>query len=299
MHSVEDGTIVAHDGIELAYRVYGRGPGRPLLLLHGGGANLISMDQFAARIGASRTTVSFDLRCCGQSGDPSTFQWSDARSDVETVVRHLDLGAVDLVGHSMGGFVAGYYGSAHRDARVVSIDGFGPGMPVQGTDAERHGFAAFQAAMKEAFWAMTAPPETGDRAWRDEQIATLTELFPQIGYTAPNAGAMAERNLVDLGDGRFRRHPNRVLFEGGFADGGQTDVLRMYRHVRCPTLIIRCNDSGAPPILDRELAELASAHQLVEVAHIAATHLAPAWDALDEVMAMVDDFFARARALAR
>jgi pimeloyl-ACP methyl ester carboxylesterase len=293
MSDVVDGRCVAHDGIELAYRLYGRGDGRALVLLHGGGANLVSMDQYAERLGARRTTVSLDLRACGQSGDPDRFSWADAVRDVESVVHHLGLGPVDIVGHSMGGFVAGFYGTHHPEARIVSIDGFGPGMPTAGSDEDQIEFAAFQAGIKASFWAMTAPPEEGDRSWRDEQVDELTELFPRIGYTAPNARLMAERNLVDLGDGRYRRHPSRALFAGGFADGGDGDILRMYRQVRCPTLIVRCTESGAPQVLDRELDLLEATNRNVEVLRLALTHLAPAWDAIDDVVGPIREFWFR------
>jgi pimeloyl-ACP methyl ester carboxylesterase len=251
------------------------------------------MDQYAERLGAGRTVVSLDLRSCGQSADPDRFHWSDAVGDVASLVTHLALGAVDIVGHSMGGFVAGFYASAHPDARIVSIDGFGPGMPTVGSDEDRDAFAMFQDRMKAAFWAMTEKPDEGGRAWRDAQVESLVELFPQIGYTAPNAREMAERNLVDLGHGRFRRHPSRVLFEGGFADGGDRDILRMYRRVQSPTLIVRCTQSGAPPVLDHELDLLERANTNVEVVRVPLTHLAPAWDAIDDVTSLARDFLAR------
>jgi pimeloyl-ACP methyl ester carboxylesterase len=288
-----DKRLRAHDGLELAYRLYRNGAGRPLLLLHGGGANLVSMDQWAERLGAGHTTVSLDIRGCGQSGDLDRFSWADTVRDLESLVDELALGPVDIVGHSLGGFVAGFYATDHPEARVVSIDGFGPGMPTVGDDADQAAFASFQAGMKAAFWAMTEPPDEGDRAWRDAQVEALVALFPRMGYTAPNARAMAERNLVDLGDGRYRRHPSRVVFVGGFADGGTGDVLRMYRHVRSPTLIVRCTESGAPLVLDQELDALAEANGHVEVARLPLTHLAPAWDAIDEVAALAHEFLSR------
>ena len=36
---------------------------------------------------------------------------TDAASDVAEVVAALELGPVDVVGHSMGGFVAGFFGT--------------------------------------------------------------------------------------------------------------------------------------------------------------------------------------------
>jgi pimeloyl-ACP methyl ester carboxylesterase len=172
---VVDGFLAASDGTRIAYRDHG-GTGRGLVLLHGGGANLESMDQYAVRLGASRRTVAIDLRACGQSDDPPHFTLMDAAGDVGLVVEQLRMGPVDVVGHSMGGFVAGFYGTANPDARIVSIDGFGPGMVTVGSTADRIEFRAFQDQMRAAFFEMTSGPDTGDRAWRDEQVDLLTEL---------------------------------------------------------------------------------------------------------------------------
>jgi hypothetical protein len=87
---------------------------------------------------------------------------------------------------------------------------------------------------------MTAPPEQSDAAWRDQPIDQLCEILPRIGHTAPNVRRMAERSFVVL-HGSFRRHPARQLFADAFADDRELDVLRMYRGVRCPTLLL-----GAP-----------------------------------------------------
>jgi pimeloyl-ACP methyl ester carboxylesterase len=119
----------------------------------------------------------------------------------------------------------------------------------------------------------------------------LSELFPRIGYTAPNGAEMAARNFVEVADGMFERRPPRHLFADAFEDDGTDDILRMYRQVRCPTLIIRCTRSGAPAVLDAELDALASTNPNVRVARMALTHLAPAWDAIDEVISEIEDFF--------
>lgn len=48
-------------------------------------------------------------------------------------------------------------------------------MVTVGSDGERAEFRGFQEGMKAAFFAMAAGPESGDRAWRDEQIDVLCE----------------------------------------------------------------------------------------------------------------------------
>ena len=54
----------------------------------------------------------------------------------------------------MGGFVGGWYATAHPEARVVSIDGFGPGQVTQGDEGEQEASRRFQA------------PRCGPRSWR-------------------------------------------------------------------------------------------------------------------------------------
>lgn len=44
------------------------------MLIHGGGANLEAMDQYAERLGHGRRCVAMDVRACGQSGDPARFR---------------------------------------------------------------------------------------------------------------------------------------------------------------------------------------------------------------------------------
>jgi pimeloyl-ACP methyl ester carboxylesterase len=249
------------------------------------------MDQYAHRLGATRRTVAMDIRACGQSGDPARFRLRDAAIDVEVLVDQLGLGAVDVVGHSLGGFVAGWFGTNRPESRVVSIDGFGPGMVTVGSDVDRAEFRAFQDAMRAAFFEMTSPPESGDRHWRDAQIEMLTELLPRIGYTAPNAAEMAARNFVEQPGGVFERRPRRHLFADAFEDDGTSDILRMYRQVRCPTLIIRCTHSDAPVVLDAELDALEAVNPNVRVVRMPLTHLAPAWDAIDQVVAEIEGFF--------
>jgi hypothetical protein len=71
----------------------------------------------------------------------------------------------------------------------------------------------------------------------------------------------------------------------------------MYRHTHGPTLIFRCTNSGAPPVLDTELDALCAQRPNVTVVRLPLTHLAPAWDAIDEVTAHIIPFLrARARA---
>jgi thioesterase domain-containing protein len=92
-----DGSIVSTDGVSLAYRDYaGNGPG--VVLLHGIGGNIESMDGLARLLGGDRRVVSLDIRFCGQSGDAGRFRFQDAVRDVEEVSAALALSGPAVVG---------------------------------------------------------------------------------------------------------------------------------------------------------------------------------------------------------
>jgi len=60
-----------------------------------------------------------------------------------------------------------------------------------------------------------------------------------------------------------------------------------------PLLIVRCTDSGEPGVLDRELDLLERANPNVEVVRRGLKHLAPAWDAIDDIVGVARDFLSR------
>jgi non-heme chloroperoxidase len=84
------------------------GSGRPVVLLHGHGANLGIFAPLATRlIAGGRRVVAVDHRGFGRSSAvPSTFGFDGLVDDLATVLTELDLRRALVVGHSMGGAVA-------------------------------------------------------------------------------------------------------------------------------------------------------------------------------------------------
>ena len=76
-----------------------------------------------------------------------------------------------------------------------------------------------------------------------------------------------------------------------FDEDGDLDILRTYRHTSGATMIIRCTESGAPDVLDKELDALVAANPAVRVLRLPLTHLAPAWD-LDDYAEDIERFLA-------
>jgi pimeloyl-ACP methyl ester carboxylesterase len=269
-----------------------------LVLLHGVGGNLETMEPFAQRLGDDHRVVTIDLLGCGlsdafedRSGDP----FGAMATVVREVVDALHLEEPDLLGHSLGGMVAARYmaifGGTHPSARLVSIDGFPPGhLTVAGTEG-RSLYRDWLVGARAELEAMTAIPIAADARERDEMAHALRAWLVAVGFSPPNLDAVVDRQFVRLDDGAFRRRPDRSIIDEGFA-AADRDVLADYRSAAAATLIVRCT-GWAPPPIDVDLADLEASRSSVEVVRFDGSHLAPAWERVDEVAGLVHGFWRR------
>jgi proline iminopeptidase len=100
-------TVATGDGVSLFYEAKGRG--EPLYVLHGGpGMSHRYFLGYLDGLEAVRKVHYWDLRGHGQSdkAPPKSYTLSRLAQDVEDVRRALGHGPIDVLGHSMGGFVA-------------------------------------------------------------------------------------------------------------------------------------------------------------------------------------------------
>src|SRR4051794_9009845 len=88
--------VDAADGVALAVRDEA-GNGSPVILLHGLGDHLLSVERLSVALRAWHRVVSMDLRWSGRSGSSSTFSWDVLVDDVEAVRAALDLGSALVV----------------------------------------------------------------------------------------------------------------------------------------------------------------------------------------------------------
>lgn len=281
-------------GVRVAVRDRG-GDAPELVLLHGVGGNLETMEPLAARFGGHRV-VAIDLPGCGWSdsiadGDPDPI--GTMAAVVHGVIDHLGLDAPDLLGHSLGGMVAARYLARHHDSnrvgRLVSIDGFPPGRLTVADLDGRSVHQTWLSVARRELEAMTEAPVVPDRAARDEQARGLRASLTTSGMTMPNLDAVIDRQFMARADGSFLRRPDRAIITGAFAR--DVEVLADYRATTAPTLIIRCTE-WAPPPIDADLADLAASRPGVQVVAFAGSHLSPAWERVDDAAKIVEDFWA-------
>lgn len=107
----------------------GSGPGLPVILIHGNGANLTQWRAQLDHLRRTRRAVAFDLHGFGESErrPGADYSLGAMTGDIDAVTRALGIDRFVLVGHSYGGSVAGAYAAARpeRVAAVVFADAAG------------------------------------------------------------------------------------------------------------------------------------------------------------------------------
>jgi 3-oxoadipate enol-lactonase len=108
------------NGIDLALRAAGPENGPPLVLLHALGESAADWDRIVPAFAGDWRVLAVDLRGHGDSDHPGTYSLELMRDDVLALLDALGLDRVDLVGHSLGGFVA-HLVAQHSPGRVARL----------------------------------------------------------------------------------------------------------------------------------------------------------------------------------
>lgn len=243
------------NGISFHYLDWGEGSPRHLVLLHGLSSQAHTWDQFAEETSGSFRVIAPDLRGHGESSHAEDgYTLNRFARDVKALVRHLNLPAFDLVGHSLGAMIAVRFTAEHPALvnRLVLVDG-GPGL-----DAD----AAREGSTDSFVRPLGFDSQKEAKAWYRERSPTRSEewLEQRVKYGV-------KRNWA--GKWVFRHDPELYwLLEGGSSEFRQEEqrLWDMLAAVPCPVLVLRGQDS---PLLSteaaRRMANAASNATLVEI----------------------------------
>lgn len=127
VYDIKEGYVDAH-GVLIYYVTFGKGD--PLVILHGGpGASHDYFLPYLLPLARKNKLVFIDERGCGRSQKSDTvsaYTVENMVEDVEAVRQALDLGKINLLGHSYGGVLAQAYALKYQQnlARLILCSTF-------------------------------------------------------------------------------------------------------------------------------------------------------------------------------
>jgi pimeloyl-ACP methyl ester carboxylesterase len=223
------GAIADVNGIKLYYESLGRGPGRPLVLLHGGLGAIEMFGPNLAALANGRRVIAVDLQGHGRTADiDRPFSLEAMSDDVAALLQHLAIERADLMGYSLGGGVAVMMAIRHPEkvgklvavSTVLKRSGFYPEiLAMQGQITPAMAEAMKQTPMYQLYASLAPRPEDWPRL-----LGKIGDFMKKdFDYSKQVAGIKAP-TLVVAGDADIFPAARAVeffaLLGGGKRDGG-------------------------------------------------------------------------------
>jgi proline-specific peptidase len=278
MEAVEHGRVAVEGG-QVAYWVYGTGS-RALLCLHGGpGCPSPSIESLVDLASADLRVILYDQLGCGDSeapDDPSLWTLERFVREVEQVRSALDLGRIDLFGHSFGGILAQEWALAHPELlRGLVLASTTCSVPLL-RDGLASLLASFPDAQREALLAGKDAP-----GFAEAQRAFLAQHLCRIPY--PEAMSRAFETSSELAHEQLWG-TDVFAITGSLADWDVTDAIGA---IQAPTLITVGRYDQVVPACSERIRSRIAGSELVEFPSSA--HLAH-WEERGAFMACMRGF---------
>ena len=224
--------------IKLHYIDWGSHGLQPMLLLHGFTGHAHVWDDFASRFRKDYHVIALDQRGHGESewSKGGAYSLDDYFTDIVTFLDKITKRSIILVGHSMGGRHALFYASAlpQNVFKLILVDSR-PGKSQRAANKLKHHLA-------------TLPLEADSF---EEAARAIWDLYPYL--TWPVCQSLASYGYQQSQAGKVVPKYDVGMSEDAARCGYVTEDLRPFlKSVKCPTLIIRGEDSE---FLSREEAE--------------------------------------------
>ncbi|MBT1156732.1 acetoin dehydrogenase dihydrolipoyllysine-residue acetyltransferase subunit [Aminobacter anthyllidis] len=223
-----------------------QGEGRPIVLLHGFGADLNSWRPMLAAGPVDAPMLALDLPGHGGSPRQTPADLDAVAVDVEATLAALDVGPVLLVGHSFGGAVAATV-AARGDADVRALALIAPaGLGPEINGAFLQGFVRAKSEASLMPWLRQLVV--------DEQVLSKPFVNATLAQAADTELRTAQADIAD----RF------------FADGTQTfDIRSLITGLRIPVrVIVGANDRIIPASQSQGLPGEVALHTFAATGHM-------------------------------
>jgi pimeloyl-ACP methyl ester carboxylesterase len=233
-------TVMATEGyatvgaLQMYWRSIGSG-GVPLVAVHGGFGGVDMLRNLAERLAGGRRVISVELQGHGHTADVDRpFGYEAFGDDLAALIRHLDLGPVDLLGYSLGGGSSLRTAIQHPDVlrRLVLVSvpcrrtGWFPEVLAGMDQISRAGFPMMSRTPLYDAYAAVAPDVDAFPALMDKTGALLRQEYDWTeevrGVTVPTLLVYADADSIPV------THAAEffALLGGGLRDAGWDGAQR-------------------------------------------------------------------------
>ncbi|HUL47682.1 MAG TPA: alpha/beta hydrolase [Steroidobacteraceae bacterium] len=261
-------SVALPDGETLAYLTMGDPAGTPVVLIHGYTDSARDWVPLIPYLSPHLRLILVDLRGHGRSGKPECcYTRIDFAYDIKLLLDALHIERADIVGHSMGSFIAQAFAEywPERTGRVVLISSSGGRRLGAAPAPPKFDYAAEIRQLKE--------PLDPDSRFMIEWWSSPTPVDP----------AFIRRQRQDAA-----RIPLRVwlaILDQGLVD---TDLQRTLPRLKAPTLLIW---GSADPLMEEEVRQtLREALPQAEVKIFPGLGHNPFWEQPAQVAAVINRF---------
>ena len=217
---------VPTSGLALRCLVWGSESDPTALLLHGNGGHAHWWDALVPALVPGWRLVAPDLRGHGESdwAEPPRYRLEDFARDLTSVHDALAPGRMVLVGHSMGGRVAAWYGTTHpeRVRGLVLLDS----RMNRVRRKEAAGWRARVAGMRVG----------RGYATRDQALAAFRFVPDEVAVSPAIVADLAHHAIVERGPGDWTFRFDRAVLS--LEGDGAGDLFPRLGRLSCPVLVM-------------------------------------------------------------
>ena len=261
-------------GLRTHVRHWGR-EGAPVIFMVHGWMDVAASFQFVVdALDGDWHVIAPDWRGFGLSerAHADTYWFPDYVADLDAIIDHYaPEGAVNLLGHSMGGNVAGIYAGVRpaRVRRLVNLEGFG--MPASRPEQAPRRYAKWLDELRD-------PPVLRSYPSRAAVAARLQKTNPRLSderadFLSHHWSAQNDAGEWEILADAAHKKPTPLLYQ-------LEEVMACWRAITAPVLWVEAEDTNmwqwmgpkaeARVEIDRRLAQLAqvSTHMMADAGHM-------------------------------
>jgi pimeloyl-ACP methyl ester carboxylesterase len=261
-------------GLRTHVRHWGR-DGAPVIFMVHGWMDVAASFQFVVdALEGDWHVIAPDWRGFGLSerAHADTYWFPDYVADLDAILDHYAPdGAVNLLGHSMGGNVVGIYAGVRpaRVRRLINLEGFG--MPASNPEQAPRRYAKWLDELRDPAVLRAYPTRAAVAARLQKTNPRLSDA--RADFLSRHWAAQNEAGEWEILGDPAHKKPNPILYQ-------IEEVMACWRAITAPVLWIEAEDTNmwqwmgpkaeARVEIDRRLAQLAqvSTHMMADAGHM-------------------------------